>query len=71
MSAIDQVEYWNSAVGDTWARMQERLDTAFTPVTAALLSLAAPMPGEDALDIGCGRVERGAVPQCRCGDLCR
>jgi ubiquinone/menaquinone biosynthesis C-methylase UbiE len=57
MSAIDQVEYWNSAVGDTWARMQERLDTAFTPVTAALLSLAAPMPGEDALDIGCGSGE--------------
>lgn len=57
MPSIDQVEYWNSAVGDTWARMQERLDLAFTPVTAALLSLAAPQPGEDALDIGCGSGE--------------
>jgi SAM-dependent methyltransferase len=57
MPVVDQVEYWNSAVGDTWARMQERLDAAFTPVTAALLSLAAPAPGEDALDIGCGSGE--------------
>lgn len=57
MPIVDQVEYWNSAVGDTWARMQERLDAAFTPVTAALLSLAAPKPGEDVLDIGCGSGE--------------
>jgi SAM-dependent methyltransferase len=57
MPIIDQVEYWNSAVGDTWARMQERLDLAFTPVTSALLSLAAPQPGEDVLDIGCGSGE--------------
>ena len=26
MSNTEQVEYWNSKVGDTWARMQERLD---------------------------------------------
>lgn len=57
MTEVDQVEYWNSAVGDTWARMQARLDLAFTPVTAALLSLAAPRPGEAALDIGCGSGE--------------
>lgn len=57
MSNAEQVEYWNSKVGDTWARMQDRLDLAFTPVTAALLSLAAPQPGEHALDIGCGSGE--------------
>lgn len=57
MSNTAQVEYWNSAVGDTWVRMQERLDLAFTPVTAALLSMAAPRPGEDVLDIGCGSGE--------------
>ena len=54
MSNAEQIEYWNSKVGDTWARMQERLDRAFTPVTSALLSVAAPQPGDDVLDVGCG-----------------
>ncbi|MBC7519674.1 MAG: class I SAM-dependent methyltransferase [Sandarakinorhabdus sp.] len=68
MSNADQVEYWNSAVGDTWARMQARLDLAFTPVTAALLSLAAPQPGEDALDIGCGTGETTLALAAAVGD---
>lgn len=57
MSNAEQSEYWNSKVGETWARMQEKLDRSFTPLTAALLSLAAPQPGEHALDIGCGTGE--------------
>ena len=57
MSNAEQIEYWNSKVGDTWARMQDRLDRAFTPVTAALLSVAAPQPGEFGLDVGCGSGE--------------
>jgi cyclopropane fatty-acyl-phospholipid synthase-like methyltransferase len=57
MSNADQIEYWNGAAGQTWARMQERMDQALAPVTAALLSLAAPEPGEDVLDIGCGSGE--------------
>lgn len=57
MSNDAQIEYWNSKVGETWVRMQERLDRAFTPVTTALLSLAAPQCGEDVLDVGCGSGE--------------
>ncbi len=53
----DQVEYWNGKAGETWARMQQRMDAALTPVTAALLSLAAPQPGEAVLDIGAGTGE--------------
>lgn len=68
MSNAEQVEYWNSKVGDTWARMQARLDTSFTPVTAALLSLAAPQPGEDALDIGCGTGETTLALAAAVGD---
>ena len=57
MSNEEQIEYWNGKVGETWAKMQARMDRALTPVTAALLSIAAPQPGEDVLDIGCGSGE--------------
>lgn len=53
----DQIEYWNGKVGETWVRMQERMDRALGPVTAGLLSLAAPQPGEQVLDVGCGSGE--------------
>jgi SAM-dependent methyltransferase len=68
MANVDQVEYWNSAVGDTWARMQARLDAAFTPATAALLSMAAPRLGEDVLDIGCGTGETTLALAAAVGD---
>lgn len=57
MSNAEQAEYWNGRVGETWAEMQERMDLALTPLTAALLAAAAPAPGEDVLDIGCGSGE--------------
>ncbi|MEY2883011.1 MAG: hypothetical protein RL490_735 [Pseudomonadota bacterium] len=60
MTASDnaaQIEYWNGKVGETWVRMQDRMDRALSPVTAALLSLAAPQAGEQVLDVGCGSGE--------------
>jgi ubiquinone/menaquinone biosynthesis C-methylase UbiE len=68
MPNAEQIEYWNSKVGDTWARMQERLDRAFTPVTAALLSVAAPQPGEAVLDVGCGSGETTLALAAAVGD---
>lgn len=65
---VDQVEYWNGAVGQTWVRMQERMDLALTPVTAALLAAAAPLPGEHVLDIGCGSGETTLALAAAVGD---
>ncbi len=68
MSNAEQIEYWNGAAGETWARMQARMDKALTPVTAALLSAAAPAPGEDVLDIGCGSGETTLALAAAVGD---
>ena len=68
MSNEEQIEYWNGKVGETWAKMQARMDRALTPVTAALLSIAAPQPGEDVLDIGCGSGETTLALACAVGD---
>ena len=51
---VDQVEFWNGAVGRTWAADYERLDRAFAPLTAALLEAAAVQPGQQVIDVGCG-----------------
>lgn len=50
-------DYWNADAGRIWAALQARLDLSLSPVTAALLSLAAPQADEDVLDIGCGSGE--------------
>ena len=68
MSNADQIEFWNGSVGRTWADMQDRMDAAFTSVTAALLSLAAPQPGEHVLDIGCGSGETTLALAAAVGD---
>ncbi len=68
MSNADQIEYWNSKVGDTWARMQDRLDLSFTPLTEALLAIAAPQPGDQVLDVGCGTGEISLVIDAAVGE---
>ncbi len=37
----DQVAYWNGENGDKWARLQERLDGLFKPISDALVAAAA------------------------------
>src|SRR5438132_13015183 len=49
-----QIEFWNSAASRAWADQYEQMDRAVADLTKSLLDLAAPQPGEHALDIGCG-----------------
>jgi len=50
----DQLAFWNGAGGHTWVARQAHTDITLAPVSAALLTLAAPRAGERVLDIGCG-----------------
>ena len=50
----DQVAYWNGENGDKWARLQERLDGLFRPISDAIITAAAPRHGDHVLDVGCG-----------------
>ncbi len=50
----DQAEYWSSPSGQTWATHQEKPDTLMSGVLDAVVTHAAPQPGEHVLDIGCG-----------------
>jgi SAM-dependent methyltransferase len=49
-----QSEYWNSAVGQTWATLQRQLDRQLEPLGKAGIHALAPQPGDSILDIGCG-----------------
>ncbi len=49
-----QIEYWNAGAGETWASLQDRLDTQLEPLGADAIRALAPRPGERILDVGCG-----------------
>ena len=49
-----QIAYWNDRAAVTWTTFQERLDALFEPLTALALDAAAPAPGEQIIDVGCG-----------------
>lgn len=68
MNNAEQIEYWNGQAGETWVLMQDRMDRALTPVTAALLAAAAPRDGEAVLDIGCGAGETALAADAAVGD---
>jgi SAM-dependent methyltransferase len=50
----DQIDYWNSDVGERWARFQDRLDGMLQPFSDAVLDLAGIKRGERIMDVGCG-----------------
>lgn len=50
----DQIAFWNSRGGQTWARLQDRLDAVLEPVSSIAIEAADPRPGERAIDVGCG-----------------
>lgn len=52
-----QREYWNSQVGEEWARQADRTDRMFAALTQAGLTRLDLKPGERVLDIGCGAGE--------------
>jgi SAM-dependent methyltransferase len=49
-----QREYWNSKVGEEWARQADRTDKMFAALTQAGFGALNPQAGERVLDIGCG-----------------
>lgn len=50
----DQIVFWNGPAGDRWAATWQLHDRTEAAISDSLLALAAPAPGERALDIGCG-----------------
>jgi SAM-dependent methyltransferase len=49
-----QHEYWNSKVGEEWARQADLMDRMLQPMTQPAFDLLELKPGERVLDIGCG-----------------
>lgn len=49
-----QTEYWNSKVGEEWARQADVMDAMLAPLTQPAFDLLDLKPGERVLDIGCG-----------------
>ncbi len=49
-----QRDYWNSAAGLTWAKLQHALDRQIEPLGAEAMRMLGPQQGERILDIGCG-----------------
>ncbi len=62
-----QREYWNSKVGEEWARQADRTDQMFAGLTQATFKALDLKPGERVLDIGCGAGETAIAAARRVG----
>jgi SAM-dependent methyltransferase len=49
-----QIEHWNGPAGETWVKLQTRLDGQLAPLGRLAMDRAAIRSGERVLDIGCG-----------------
>ena len=49
-----QIEYWNEQAGPAWVEAKSYIDSLVEPIGLAAMERAAPAPGEDVLDVGCG-----------------
>lgn len=54
MSNAQQIEYWNGAVGQRWAALQDRIDRNLGHITQSFIPFVGAKPGQRVLDIGCG-----------------
>lgn len=52
-----QIEHWNGPAGETWVKLQARLDAQLAPLGHLAMDCAAIRPGEAVLDVGCGTGE--------------
>lgn len=50
----DQIEFWNGDAARKWVDFNPLLDRMLEPFSALAMACAAPAPGEQVLDIGCG-----------------
>jgi len=50
----DQIRFWNEKAGHDWTALQVRMDANLSGLHDAIMTFAAPKPGEKVLDIGCG-----------------
>ncbi len=50
----DQITYWNATAGETWAALQDRLDSQIQPLGEAAIEALRLKAGERVVDIGCG-----------------
>ncbi len=49
-----QAEYWTSVAGPRWTEHQKHQDQVLRPISDRLIVAAAPKPGDQVIDVGCG-----------------